>query len=357
MSKYNINKKKRRISFLTRVPKKIWILTAIFVVALICGAIIVRIIYNQELRPVSSNQKTQIFNVTSGSSMRYIADQLQKAGLIKSSWAMQLYVHSKSLENKLQAGTYDLSPSETTPQIINTLTQGKVATKLVTILPGRRLDQIRADLINSGYSPSAVSSALNPSQYSNLAVMAFKPASVNTLEGLLWPDSFQKNSNTPLSFIITESLTEMGKHLTPSVQAEFASEGLTTYQGITLASIIEQEVSKPSDQSQVAQVFLSRLKNNMTLGSDVTANYGAIAAGQAPSLSYNSPYNTLIHTGLPPTPISTISANSLQAATHPANTNWLYFVTGDNGTTYFSHTLQTQQSNTAKYCHKLCNGN
>ena len=184
--------------------------------------------------------------------------------------------------------------------------------------------------------------------------MAFKPANINTLEGLLWPDSFQKDPTTDPSVIVRESLDEMGQHLTPSVQAAFAGEGLNTYQGVTLASMIIQEVDKPSDQPQVAQVFLSRLKSDSTLGSDVTARYGSIAAGQSPSLTYDSPYNTLIHKGLPPSPISTISANSLNAATHPASTNWLYFVAGDNGNTYFSTNLQDHQTQTQQYCHKLC---
>ncbi|HSX47685.1 MAG TPA: endolytic transglycosylase MltG, partial [Patescibacteria group bacterium] len=234
------------------------------------------------------------------------------------------------------------------------LSQGKVATRLVTILPGRRIDQVRADLINNGFSPDSVDKALNPSNYSDLPVIAFKPTDVTTLEGLLWPDSFQKDPSTDPSFIIRESLTEMGKHLTPSVQASFTSEGLTTYQGLILTSIIIKEVDKPTDQTQVAQVFLSRLNSKMVLGSDVTALYGSIAAGIAPSLNYDSPYNTLIHSGLPPTPISSINSTSLYAATHPANTSWLYFVTGDNGTTYFATNFSDHQAQTSQYCHKLC---
>jgi UPF0755 protein len=146
----------------------------------------------------------------------------------------------------------------------------------------------------------------------------------------------------------------MGQHLTPAVQAAFASQGLSIYQGLTLTSIVLQEVNKPTDQAQAAQVFLTRLHTGMMLGSDVTARYGAIIAGQAPNLTYDSPYNTLLHTGLPPTPISTISQGALTATTHPAATNYLYFVTGDDGTTYFSTNLQDQQANTQKYCHKLC---
>ena len=184
--------------------------------------------------------------------------------------------------------------------------------------------------------------------------MAYKPSPVLTLEGLLWPDSFEKDQTTVASDIIKQSLIEMGDHLTPQVQSAFATQGLSPYQGLVLSSIIEQEVNKPEDQLVVSQVFYARLKKGMMLGSDVTARYGAISAGLEPSLTYDSPYNTLIHAGLPPTPISTINTNSLNAAAHPASTNWLYFVTGDDGITHFSSTLAEHQANTAKYCHKLC---
>jgi len=101
-------------------------------------------------------------------------------------------------------------------------------------------------------------------------------------------------------------------------------------------------------------VFLKRLRSGISLGSDVTARYGAIAAGRAPSLTYESPYNTLLHKGLPPTPISTINKQSLDAAAHPAATDWLFFVAGDNGTTYFSKTNEEHEALSQKYCHKLC---
>lgn len=340
-----------------RIPLKVWIIMAALIAILVGGAIFVRHLYTSDLQPVSNSPKSQIFIVEQGSSVKDIADGLEKARLIKSAWAFQLYIHSKEVGGDLQAGTYALAPNQDVRSIVNTLTQGKVATRLVTILPGRRIDQVRADMINSGFTPAAVDRALNNiNQYKDLPVMAFKPSNVDTLEGLLWPDSFQKDPTTAPSVIVRESLTEMGDHLTPAVQARFAAEGLNTYQGIILASMIEQEVGSgtASDQSQVAQVFLSRLKSGATLGSDVTARYGAIAAGLAPSLTYDSAYNTLIHKGLPPTPISTISANSLHAASHPASTKWLYFVAGDNGNTYFSTNLKDHQAQAAKYCHKLC---
>lgn len=337
-----------------RVPLRIWALITVVVVLAVGGTLYARHKYYEYLKPVSNSQATQIFTVKQDSSVKQIADNLEKQHLIRSSWAFQLYVQRKDETKQLQAGTYALSPSTDLPTIVKTLTGGKVATRLVTILPGRRIDQVQADLINDGFSPDAVKRALDPAAYSDLPVLSYKPANIQTLEGLLWPDSYQRQSNTDPSVIIRESLTAMGSHLTPDVQASFAAEGLTPYQGVTLASIIIQEAGKPSDQTQVSQVFLTRLKMGMMLGSDVTANYGAIEADRTPSLTYDSPYNTRLHTGLPPGPISTINASSLNAAAHPAATGWLYFVAGDNGNTYFSTNLQDHDAQTKQYCHKLC---
>lgn len=337
-----------------RLPMRVLLVMVVLLVVAVAGVIIARQTYDRDLRAVSSNQTTQIFTVKQGSSVKQVAGELEDKKLIRSAWAFQLYVQRKELSDKLQAGTYALSPSQTTPEIVRTMTHGQVATRLVTILPGRRIDQVRADLINDGFTPAAVDRALDPGLYGDLPALSYKPASVGTLEGLLWPDSYQRQSETDPEVIIRESLKAMGQHLTADVQAGFAAKGLTTYQGLILTSIVTQEVSKAADQAQVAQVFLLRLKNGMMLGSDVTARYGAIAAGRAPDLNYDSAYNTLKHIGLPPTPISTISQNSLYAATNPAATDWLFFVSGDDGTTHFSHTVEEHDALAEKYCHKLC---
>ncbi len=326
---------------------------SIVVIALIIATVIVRHQYNNDLRAVSNDPKNKIVNISSGLSVEQIADLLRTDSLIRSSWAFDWYVRTTNVNGNLEAGTYALAANQTTPSIVSVLTQGKVATKLVTIIPGQRLDQVRATLINNGFTPASVDLALQPDQYSDLTALADKPPGAS-LEGLLYPDSFQKTDNTDPSIIIRESIVEMGHHLTPNLQAAFAQEGLTTYQGIILASMVESEVSKPSDQTQVAQVFLKRLSIGMPLGSDITAYYGSIVNGLTPSLSFDSPYNTLLHTGFPPTPVSTVTDQALNAVAHPATTTWLYFVTGDDGTTYFSQTAQQQQANTAQYCHKLC---
>lgn len=338
----------------SRGTRRVLFLIAMLIIVCLLSVVWVRHSYTLDLQPVSGNPQTQIFTVDQGASVKTIATKLQQAHLIRSSWAFGLYVHSKELSDKLQAGTYALSPSQSTGEIVTTMTKGHVSTQLVTILPGRRIDQVRADLINVGFAPSDVDRALNPAQYGDLPVLAYKPAGVDTLEGLLWPDSWYKDAGSSPSDIIRKSLKAMGEHLTPDVQAAFAAENLTVYQGLTLTSIVDQEVSKSSDQAQAAQVFLTRLHNGSPLGSDAAANYGAIVAGKVPSVTYDSAYNARLHPGLPPSPISTISQSSLNAVMHPANTSWLYFVTGDDGTTYFSTNIQDHEAYTQKYCHKLC---
>jgi len=324
-----------------------------FLLVLVVATVIVWRFYEETLKPVSPNANAQTITIDNGDSPRDIADLLETKGIIRSSWTFQAYVRQEGVGDALEAGTYSLSGSQSVQGIVAQLTHGKVQSQLVTILPGQRLDQIEQSLIDDGFSKASVEAALQPTQYEGEAALVDKPVG-NSLEGYLYPDSFARTSTTSVTTIVQESLNEMQAHLTPSLRASFASEGLSTYQGIILASIVEQEVNTPSDMAQAAQVFLKRLSLGMPLGSDVTAMYGSRLAGQGTSLSYDSPYNTLINTGLPPTPISNVNATALSAVAHPANTNWLYFVTGDNGTTYFSQTLQQQQANTAEYCHKLC---
>jgi UPF0755 protein len=336
-----------------RWPRRVLYTFFVILVLFAAGAVAAQFIYRKNLQPVSTVHTVKYVTVPSGSSVPQISALMLKNGLIRSSEIFEWYINVHNDRSKLQAGTYQFATDETVQQIVNKLVNGSVATNLVTILPGQRLDQIRAAFIKSGFTAGAVDAALEPAQYAANPALTDKPASA-TLEGFLYPDSYQKDATTDPKVIVGEALDEMQNHLTPEVRSAFATEGLSVYQGVTLASIVEKEVSKTNDRPQVAQVFLKRYSTGMMLGSDVTAFYGAILAGQTPTTDYDSPYNTLIHKGLPPGPIASVSATALAAVAHPATTDWLYFVSGDNGNTYFSKTLADHEALTAQYCHKLC---
>jgi len=231
---------------------------------------------------------------------------------------------------------------------------GKVAANLVTILPAQRLDQIRDMLIKAGFNTADVTTALSASTYVGSPALADNPVGTS-LEGFLYPDSFQRTETTKPQVIVSESLGEMAQHLTLSVRAAFASEGLSVYQGVTLASVVEQEVSSNNDRAQWPR-FSVAVEADMPLGSDVTAFYGAIIAGKirAPRMIRHT--TPLLHKGLPPGPIGNVSDSSLNAVAHPAHTNCSTLFRATNGNTYFSNTLAQQQADTQQYCHKLCSG-
>ncbi|MEK7153125.1 MAG: endolytic transglycosylase MltG [Patescibacteria group bacterium] len=344
--------------YTNRLPKRRWprrlLAIAIIGSILIIGATAaVRYVYNAGLKPVSTSQKVQTVSIEQGATVEEIAKELEGMGLIRSAWAFRLYVSSKEVRYALQAGTYELAPSQGIPEIVAQLTGGKIATNLVTILPGQRVDQLHKRLVQDGFDEAEVNAALNPTLYSGHPALVDKPAGVG-LEGYIYPESYQKTSSTDAAVIVGAALDEMNKHLTPDLRSAFAKQGLSTYQGIVLASIVEREVSKQTDRDQAAQVFLKRLRLGMRLESDATASYGAVLAGAEPSSSYDSVYNTYRNAGLPPTPISNVTVSSLRAVAYPANTDWLYFVSGDDGTTHFSKVLSEHEANVQKYCTRLC---
>ncbi|MBI1857324.1 endolytic transglycosylase MltG [Candidatus Saccharibacteria bacterium] len=323
-------------------------------VVLLGGAIFAtRHIYLENLKPVNASQHVQQITIPSGTGIKEIGTILQDKGLIKSTWAFEWYVRFQNIRDKLQAGTYLLRSNQSVQEIVAIISQGKIKTDLVTILPGQRLDQIRQALINSGFTATNVDLALNPALYLDHPALANKPKEAS-LEGYLYPESFQKTNSTKVETIIRASLDEMNKHLTPELRAGIIKQGLTVHEGVILASIVDQEVNNPKDKPTVAQVFIKRFREGMMLGSDVTAFYGSIIAGKDASLTYDSPFNTHLHVGLTPGPISNVSLASLTAVANPSNTDYLYFVAGDDGITYFSRTLAEHEALTVKHCKKLC---
>jgi UPF0755 protein len=350
MKKY---KKYRRS---TSWPKIIIGLALLFVVFLVIGLVYIRKSYNDSLKPISASQNTQLVNIPLGSSVKEVGIILEEAGVIKAGWAFEWYIRNNNLRDEIQAGTYYLRPNQSVEEITNIITQGKVATDLVTILPGQRIDQIRKAMIGYGYSEESVDEALKPSNYKNHPALVDKPDDAS-LEGYIYPESFQKTAETSPETIVKSSLDEMQKQLTPELRAGIVKQGLTVHEGIILASIVEQEVSNPEDKKIVAQVFLKRLKEGKPLQSDPTAIYGAVLDGKEPSIFYSSEYNTYENMALPPTPISNVSASSLQAVAKPAKTDYLFFVAGDDGKTYFSNTNEEHEALTEQYCKKLCSSN
>lgn len=333
-----------------RFWKPVAISAGILLLVLVVG---LRVWYGNNLRPVSDSNAPVYFTVQSGESKNQIADDLQASHLIRNAKAFETYLRSNEI-TILQAGTYILKPSLSAQQIAQMMSTGQVAKNLLTILPGKRLDQIQKAFEAAGYPTNEITSAFRPSNYLGHPALNSLPTGAG-LEGYLYPDSFQRITSTPATTILTESLDEMAKRLTPDIVNGFAAHGLSVFQGITLASIVYQETDNQLYEPTIAQVFLSRIAQNIALESNVTANYAADLAGVPRSTTIDSPYNTYLHPGLPPGPIGNFASSALKAVAHPSNTDYLYFVADEQThKVYFAHTQAEHNAQAQQYCPNTC---
>ena len=321
--------------------------------------------YNRQLEPVSPNAETERVRVTieSGATPDAIAAQLADEQLIRSERAFSIYTRLEGVRNLLQAGTFSLSPSESTPEIIDQLTASSADEISVTFFPGGTLTDSsdtpmeqktdhKTALLRVGYGEEEIDAAF-ARQYDH-PVFAGKPASAD-LEGYIYGETYNFATASTVDDILTRTFDELYAQIEEAdLEAKFKAQGLTLFEGITLASIIQREVSNPDDQKQVAQVFYTRLADGMQLGADATFIYGAKKLGVAPTVGLDSPYNTREVKGLPPGPISSPGLTALEAVANPAEGDFVYFVSGDDGTNYFSRTLEEHEAKTRQYCRANC---
>lgn len=316
--------------------------------ALPVGLILFWLLYfSLNLRAVESEDVAAVtFEVKPGESSLQISRNLEEAELIRSSTAFNTYAGIHGLRTKFKAGTYALKPSQKASEIARVLAEGKADDNKLVIPEGTTIKKVIALAVKAGIPEADMNAALN-SPYDTPLVRA-KPANVS-LEGYLFPDTYSVTPNTSARELVLTMIQNMEKKFTPELRQKFAARGYNTHEALTLSSMVEREVAKPSDRRIVAQVFDSRLKIGMTLGSDPTYEYAAEIMNVKPKHTLESPYNTYLVAGLPPGPIANPGVDAIEAAANPANTDFLYFVSAPDGTTYFTKTFKDHQRNIDKY--------
>lgn len=340
----------------------VWVLIVIFslvIIPFVSGIIW----YNIQLASVGVGiAKYKKVTITPGSTSAQIGEQLKKQALIRNALVFDMYSRLAKKNNLLRAGTYRLSPTETTPQIVQHLVEGSsLDTFDVTFYYGATLIDntdnknkydVTTVLSKAGYTDEEITSAFKADYSSPL--FADKPISAD-IEGYVYGDTYNFNSGVSVDEILQKTFDEFYSVIQKNNLIEgFARHNLNLYQGITLASIVQREASNPDDQKKVAQVFYSRLSMGMSLGSDVTYQYIADKTGIARDPMLDSPYNTRRYTGLPPGPISSPGLTALLAVANPADTDYLFFLAGDDGITYFAHTEAEHEANIINHCQINC---
>lgn len=309
--------------------------------------------YQGQLKPIDDKDEQYVrVSIEDGVSPARIGQILRSEGVIRNELAFSIYLKLSGTENTLKAGTYTLSKSNSVQQIVDHIVSGKQDVFTLTFLPGDTLENNRKKIIKAGYSEKEVDAALDKTYARPL--FAGKPESAD-LEGYIFGETYEFLTTATVEDILNRTFDEYEKYInTNDLVNGYKKKGLSLFEGITLASIIQKEVASPDDSAQVAQVFYKRLKEGIALGADATFVYAAKKEGRTPAVDFDSPYNTRTHRGLPPGPISMPGGVALSAAANPASGDYLYFVSGDDGKNYFSKTLQEHEMKTRTHCIKNC---
>lgn len=230
-----------------------------------------------------------------------------------------------------------------------------------TIIPGETIFEVKEDLAELGYDVAEIEAAF-AADY-DFDFLKERPDGAS-LEGYLYGETYEFYADSSVAEILTRFLSGMDTVIKENnLREAYAEQGLTLYEGITLASLVQQEIGVPSEQPTVAQVFLSRLELGWALGSDASVTYALDVVDpareyytdNAAALTIDSCYNTRLYAGLPCGPIGSPSLSALVAVAHPTDTAYLFFLTGDDGLMYYSYTESEHLQNAATYCQTLCN--
>ncbi|MDE3134094.1 MAG: endolytic transglycosylase MltG [Acidobacteriota bacterium] len=279
-----------------------------------------------------------------GSGVSQIGSILEHDGVISSSFFFKLAAAIDGDRGKLLAGEYEMKLGMSYSAALDQLVAGpNIRHANLTIIPGRSRRQVQAQLAADGvrgsYMRATIHSALlDPTDYG-------APGRPPTLEGFLWPDTYNLRKPVRLSLLIADQLKRFKQEFAKVNLSYANSKNLTGYDVLKIASLISEEAMLPADLPRAAAVIYNRLRLHMDLGLDstvayATGNYGTLTEKD---LHSNSPWNTTNRPGLPPTPIDSPDLNAIKAAARPARTDALYFINKVCGDGALRFTVSYQQ--------------
>ena len=332
-------------------------------------------IYNNFFKPMDVNDTTTVnFVIESGQSINTIGDNLLKQGLLRNRGIFKYMIMFEGLTNKVQYGSYQISPSMTTSEIISVLTSGSSSTeRTITIIPGWTVEDIadyfvRIEALETKDEFLALCNDVT--QFSGYYVIQ-EAAQAHTLrgrkyilEGYLAPDTYRVFTTADAKSLLITLLNQTDVVVDKVFNASNVPDGayvsqLTNDQTIIMASIIEREASRASDYRKLSAVLHNRLNAGMTLDCDSTVVYAlgidSTYLLTADQLGVDSPFNTYARTGLPVGPICSPSKAAIEAALYPDTNyiqqNYLYFCAGDpeKNELIFSATLPEHEEAVATY--------
>jgi len=310
-----------------------WIAAALGI--LLAAAIAIAFVLAPRFAALDDSAPEVIFSIERGASLARVAGDLERAGLVRDARAVEWLARVRGLSSRLHAGEYQLSAALTPDEILARIAEGRVATYKVALPEGWTAAQIGARLETHGLVDAAAFDAAvrDPQLADRLGVPA------QSLEGYLYPETYRLPRGLAAGEV-ARILVEQFMQAWQQVDADARARGLDMHAVVTLASIVEKETGAPEERPLIASVFDNRLARNMRLESDPTVIYGIPGFDgnlrRADLENGENPYNTYRIRGLPPGPIANPGIDSLRAVVRPAETDYLYFVSRNDGTHEFS---------------------
>ncbi len=282
--------------------------------------------------------------IYSKSTARSIGELLKGKGILTFSTPFRLAAKFTHADRKLKTGLYRLNPRMSFWEVLDVLTAGKSELLVLKVPEGYTAEQIGVELENLKVCTAAdfLKEANDKELLKSFGITG------SSLEGFLYPESYQIPVGASISDLIGLLVHQFQQEMGDDFENQLKKQGLTLYQGVILASIVEKEAKLDSERPVIAGIMYNRLRQKMRLEVNATLNY--VINSKNPwftheQLDIKTPYNTYQHRGLPPTPICNPGFASLQAVAQPAQVPYLYYVSKGDGSDLFATTLQEHDKN------------
>ena len=322
---------------------------------IILAVLIVLAGYSSLFTMRSSNIEVRIFEVPDGVTLRWIAGSLQKDGIIVNKTLFMLAGKLLLSDKDIKAGEYLLTTDMSLLEVISSFRYGKVNYRTVTIPVGAKIDQIGEILQDEGLVDKETFKQLTRNQ--GLISLLNMDSDIDSLEGFLYPDTYYFIKSSSPDRIVRKMVLRFRELFTPDMERRASELNMSVKDVVTLASVIEKELGSESERTLISAVFHNRLRRKMPLQSDPTVIF-ALGEGfdgdlKRKHLAFKSSYNTYLQRGLPPGPIGSPTIKSIHAALYPADVDYLYFVSMNDGTHYFSNNFDEHDKAVTMYQRSL----
>ncbi len=302
--------------------------------------------------PLDRSSPVQIIDIPPGMAFTHVSHLLHQKKLIGPEWFFQILGRVQQVDRKIIPGEYELHAGMKLTEMLRTLVDGEVYEHSVTIPEGYNVVQIAEVLDHKGLADKQEILRLNQ----DAEFLETLHINAPTLEGYMFPDTYRFARHLPPEFIVRTFVSRFHDMVTPELKSQAKTMGMTLKEVITLASVIEKETGLAKERALVSGVFHNRLRRNIRLQSDPTVIYALASFDgniRKADLSVNSPYNTYKVRGLPPGPIANPGLAAIKAALYPTPSNFVYFVSRNDGSHKFSATLAEHNKAVDKYQRRL----